>query len=129
MRVRQFSYLLTTGAICLLLGACGSDDGQEPKKEPEKGTDMIPCTLTVIDIRQGDDLHGANYSYFVRYRVHVPGKPDREGSREPVLNAIQVAQIVAVSKNYPCQVSRSDPDQMKINWDKPLTASPSPTPK
>ncbi|MDT9698046.1 hypothetical protein [Streptomyces sp. P17] len=127
MRIRQFSYLLTTGAIGLLLGACGSDDGREQK--PEKATEMVPCTVTVLDIRQGDDIRGYNHSYFVRYRVHVPGRPAYEGSREPVLNTIQVAQIVAVSKNYPCQVSRSDPDQVQINWDTPLTASPSPTPK
>ncbi|MFE1413213.1 hypothetical protein ACFW6F_20740 [Streptomyces sp. NPDC058746] len=127
MRIRQFSYLLATGAMCLLLGACGSDDGHQ--QESKKATDLIPCTITVTDIREGDELHGANSSYFVRYDVHVPGEPDHEGSGEPVLNAIQVAQIVAVSKNYACQVSRSDPDQVRINWDTPLTASPSPTPE
>jgi hypothetical protein len=111
MHTRQFSYLLTTGAICLLLGACGS-------AEPKAVTDMIPCTLTVTDIVEGNNRSGGNHSYFVRYRVHVPGEPDYEGSQEPVLNTIQVAQIVAVSKEYPCQVSRSDPDQVQINWDK-----------
>ncbi|MEU9862543.1 hypothetical protein AB0D99_16890 [Streptomyces sp. NPDC047971] len=126
MRVRQLLSLLAVGAICPLLGACGVDD----EKGPEAGSpDEVPCTITVSSIKEGNDIRGGNLSYFVRYRVHVAGEPDFEGAQEPVLNPIQVAQIVAVSKHYSCWVSRSNHNQIQIDWDKPLTASPSATPK
>ncbi|WP_250402572.1 hypothetical protein [Streptomyces cellostaticus] len=125
MRVRPFPFLLATGAVVPLVGACGVAAGQGSQKV----TDPVRCTVTVTGIREDKSRVNGNHVYELRYRVHVPGEPDHEGSLRDVLNTIQVAQIVAVSKNYPCQVSRSDPDQVRIDWDEPLTASPSATPR
>ncbi|MFE9043572.1 hypothetical protein ACFYOG_22040 [Streptomyces sp. NPDC007818] len=127
MRVPRFSYPFALGAVCLALSACGVSEKQESESKPK---DLVPCTVTVTDIQEGDEISGANLSYFVDFVVHVPGRPDRKGSQEPVLNPIQVAQIVAVSKDYPCRVSASKPGgRVWIDWDKPVTASPSPAPE
>ncbi|WP_034483316.1 hypothetical protein [Actinomadura oligospora] len=126
MGVRRLPFRLGVGALCLLLAACGSE-GKEPEKD---SADAVPCTVTVRDIRQTNRaFNGGNHSYLVRFRVHVPGRPDYESSQDPVLDTVQVVKIVAVSKNYSCQVSRSNRNRLRIDWDNPLPASPSPTRK
>ncbi|MFC5182308.1 hypothetical protein [Actinomadura harenae] len=88
---------------------------------------MIPCTGTVRETQQSNRaFNGGNHSYLVRFRVHVPGRPDYESSQDPVLDPVQVVKIVAVSKNYSCRVGRSNPHRLRIDWDNPFPASPTP---
>ncbi|GAA4637045.1 hypothetical protein GCM10023196_089280 [Actinoallomurus vinaceus] len=129
---------LATGTAGLLLAGCGvgaSDTDNELDRADLK--DALPCTATVLDIKEVHVMDRSR-SYDLRYRVSVKGRPAYEDTQQNTeLSTIQVAQIVAVTKIYPCRVSRTDPHKVTVNWDAPVKAgrtegtsadSPSPRP-
>lgn len=113
--------LLVVAAVSLAGCATTSSDNALPEK---KGRRTVPCTATVLNIRQ--DYDGKNsITYDLRYTVSVAGRAPYEDTQKIKLTVIQVAQIVAVTKTYPCRVSPEDPNWVKVNWNKPIK-SPSP---
>ena len=112
---------------CLLLSGCTEEDSAGDNRLTSAETaDAQPCQATVLNIREEQVMDRARF-YDIRYRVKVPGKPAYEDTQNTELDMIQVANIVAVSKTYPCKVSRTDQGRVEVDWSRPVTASPSPS--
>lgn len=123
MRSNRVTTLSLAGIVGVLLAGCAatSDDNSLPE---DVGMDALPCTATVLDIDHYVDKKDS-ILYDLRYVVSVEGRAPYEDTQRTELTVIQVAQIVAVTKTYPCRASQKDSRWVKVDWNKPIK-SPSP---